>query len=243
MIKKLLLGIAIALALLIATVVWCYKDVLIKAPLTEKVVALTYDDGPNPPHTQALLQVLGEQGVHATFFMKGINVDAFPDAVAEVAAAGHEIGNHSYYHQAMLAFGSRQYRQEITRTNRALENVLGYQPVLFRVPYGAQGIGLTLALEELNMRSIGMGAIGSDWEVFDPRLIADAILDSIEPGAIILLHDGHGDVADPATQDSREASVAATTLLIETLQEQGYRFVTVGEMLELMAHSDQAGAH
>jgi peptidoglycan/xylan/chitin deacetylase (PgdA/CDA1 family) len=241
MIKKILLGILLALALLIATGVWCYQDVLIKAPLTEKVVALTYDDGPNPPHTQALLQVLSEQGVHATFFMKGINVDAFPDSVAAVAAAGHEIGNHSYYHQPMLAFTPGKYRDEITRTNHALKNILGYEPELFRAPYGAQGIGLTLALEELDMRSIGMSAIGNDWEVFDPRLIADAILDAIEPGAIILLHDGHGDVADPAAQDSREASVAATKLLIETLQGQGYRFVTVGQMLELMANSDKVG--
>ena len=93
------------------------------------------------------------------------------------------------------------------------------------------------------MPSIGMNAIGNDWEVSDPRRIAGAVLASIEPGAIILLHDDHGDVSDPAAQDSRAASVAATELLIETLQKQGYRFVSVGEMLELMAHSDNAGAH
>lgn len=243
MIIKLLLGILVVLALLVAIASWCYQDVLIKAPVTEKVVALTYDDGPNPPHTQALLALLTEQDVQATFFMKGINVEAFPDSVAEVAAAGHEIGNHSYHHQPMLAFTPGRYRDEITRTSRALENILGYDPKLFRAPYGAQGIGLTLALAELGMPSIGMNAIGNDWEVFDPRQIADAVLSSIEPGAIILLHDGHGDVADPAAQDSRAATVAATKLLIETLREQGYRFVTVGEMLELMAHSEKAGAH
>jgi peptidoglycan/xylan/chitin deacetylase (PgdA/CDA1 family) len=241
--KKILLGILAALVFFVAMGFWSYQDVLIRAPITEKVVALTYDDGPNPPDTGALLQVLDKHGVKATFFMKGINVEAFPDSVAAVAAAGHEIGNHSYYHKPMLAFTPAAHRAEIVRTNLALENILGYQPRLFRAPYGAQGIGLTLALRELAMRSIGMNAIGTDWSVFDSRLIADAILTSVEPGSIILLHDGHADVADPHAQNSRAASVAATQLIIEALREQGYRFVTIGEMLELMEHSENAGGN
>jgi peptidoglycan/xylan/chitin deacetylase (PgdA/CDA1 family) len=229
--KKILYGVLALLVTFIILGFWSYRDVIISVPVEEKIVALTYDDGPNPPDTQALLKVLANHRVKATFFMKGSNVEAFPDSVRAVAAAGHEIGNHSYHHKPMLSFSKSAYVEEIVRTNEALDTILGYHPGLFRAPYGAQGIGLTQALKQLDMLSVGMSVMGSDWSVSDPRLIADAILDSIEPGAIILLHDGHADVADPRAQDSRAASIAATELIIEALRAQGYGFVTVGELL------------
>jgi peptidoglycan/xylan/chitin deacetylase (PgdA/CDA1 family) len=86
------------------------------------------------------------------------------------------------------------------------------------------------------MPSILMSSNGADWEQTDPALIANKILESIEPGAIILLHDGHGDVDEPAAQQSRAPSVAATGLLIKELKSRGYRFVTVSELMALPAH-------
>lgn len=217
----------------IAVFLWSYSAAIVTAPVTEKVVALTFDDGPNPPHTQALLDTLERHSVKATFFLKGQNVEAFPESVRAVAQAGHEIANHSYSHLPMLSFSKSEMLNELVRTNQLIEDLLDYQPELFRPPYGVQGPGLKMALDELNMTSILMSTHGLDWEVNDPELIANTVLESIEPGSIILLHDGHGDVTDPNAQDSRAASVQATTIIIETLKAQGYRFATVGELIAL----------
>jgi peptidoglycan/xylan/chitin deacetylase (PgdA/CDA1 family) len=232
MIKKILFSIGAISIALVAIGYWSYADAVISVPTDQKWVALTYDDGPNPPDTQALLKVLDKHQVKATFFMKGRNVEAFPEAVRAVAAAGHEIGNHSYEHKPMLSFAKTGYRDEILKTNRALKRILNYSPTLFRPPYGAQGVGLKLALQELQMKSIIMGAAGSDWEETDPRVIADTVLADVHPGTIILLHDGHGDVQDPDTQNSRSASVTATELIIEALHARGYQITTVGELLK-----------
>ena len=212
---------------------WSYKGVIITVPTTEKVVALTFDDGPNPPHTQALLDMLAQHEVMATFFLKGRNVEAFPESVRAVANAGHEIGNHSYFHRPMISLSKTDMREEVVRTNIMIENILGYEPVLFRPPYGAQGPGLKLALQELGMSSILVSTNGADWEVTDPQQIAISVLENIEPGGIILLHDGHGDVDEPETQDSGVATVLATGIIIEELKAQGYRFATVGDLVAL----------
>ena len=126
-------------------------------------------------------------------------------------------------------------REELVRTGDVIEKVLGQRPELFRPPYGLQGMGLKMALDELGMPSILMSSHGVDWEETDPDLIASRILESMEPGAIVLLHDGHGDIDDPAAQESRAPSVVATEILIEELKSQGYRFVTVSELMAAAA--------
>jgi len=233
MVRKIILVLGIALVALCAIFFWSYSEVVITVPVTEKVVALTYDDGPNPPHTQALLDTLAQHGVMATFFLKGRNVAAFPESVLMVANAGHEIGNHSYSHRPMIALSKSDMLEEVVRTNELIENLLGYEPVLFRPPYGAQGPGLKLALDELDMPSILMSTNGTDWEITDPQQIASAVLENIEPGSIILLHDGHGDVDEPDSQDSRAATVAATDIIVVALKARGYRFATVGELMAM----------
>jgi peptidoglycan/xylan/chitin deacetylase (PgdA/CDA1 family) len=233
--RKLFAAMAIVVILLCAVMFWSYSDAVVSVPLDEKVVALTYDDGPNPPHTQALLEMLAQHGVTATFFLKGRNVEAFPESVQAVAQAGHEIGNHSYSHRPMLSLSQSAMREELVRTSDLIENLLGQRPVLFRPPYGLQGPGLKMALDELGMPSILMSSNGTDWEETDPELIANKILESIAPGDIILLHDGHGDVDEPAAQQSRAPSVAATGIVIEELKARGYRFVTVSELIALDA--------
>ena len=221
------------ICVVVAVFLWSYSAAIVTVPVTEKVVALTFDDGPNPPHTQALLDTLEQHSVKATFFLKGQNIEAFPESVRAVAQAGHEIANHSYSHRPMLSFSKSEMLNELVRTNQLIEDLLGYEPDLFRPPYGFQGPGLKMALDELDMTSILMSTHGLDWEVNDPELIANTVLESIEPGSIILLHDGHGDVTDPNAQDSRAASVQSTTIIIETLKAQGYRFATVGELIAL----------
>ena len=187
MLRKLFSAMVVVVILLCAVMFWSYSDAVVSVPLDEKVVALTYDDGPNPPHTQALLKMLAQHGVTATFFLKGRNVEAFPESVQAVAQAGHEIGNHSYSHRPMLSLSQSAMREELVRTSDLIENLLGQRPVLFRPPYGLQGPGLKMALDE------------------------------------------------PAAQQSRAPSVAATGIVIEELKARGYRFVTVSELMALDA--------
>lgn len=220
--------------LLFLFVSWTYSGVLMRVDTPAKVVALTYDDGPNPPDTQALLALLAQRDVRATFFLKGRNVEAFP-ALAATVAAGHEIANHSYHHNAMAGFGRADMQAELERVNTIIEDATGIRPILFRPPYGVQGAGLKRALDALGMRSIGADASGNDWQETDARVIADRVLTDVGPGSIVVLHDGHADVEDPQAQDSRAPTVAATALVIDGLRAAGYRFVTVSELLALAA--------
>lgn len=233
MIRKILFVLLALIGSIVALLAWSYQGAIGSVSTDQKVVALTFDDGPNPPHTEALLDLLDSHNVRATFFPKGRNVEAFPELLRAVAERGHEIGNHSVIHRPMLAFGTAGMRDEVEQANQLIEQLIGVRPVLFRPPFGAQGIGLSRALRELGMLSILTSAAGNDWELTDPVRIAQLVLADVEPGGIILLHDGHGDIDDPLAQDSRAPSVAATEIILQTLTSRGYRFVTVGELLEL----------
>ena len=103
MLKKTLITMGLMIITLGALLWWSYSGAIVRFPMDEKFVVLTFDDGPNPPHTQALLEVLKEHDVKATFFLKGRNIEAFPELVRAVAEAGHEIGNHSYSHRPMFS--------------------------------------------------------------------------------------------------------------------------------------------
>jgi peptidoglycan/xylan/chitin deacetylase (PgdA/CDA1 family) len=233
MIRKTLAVLGLAIAALGAALLWSYSATVAVIPVQEKVVALTFDDGPNPPHTEALLDMLAQHNVKATFFLKGRNIEAFPESVQNVVEGGHEIGNHSYFHKPMISLAESDMLEELVRTNDLIEQYVGEDTTIFRPPFGVQGPGLKMALDTLGMTSVLMSTHGVDWEVSDPQLIADAVLENIEPGSVILLHDGHGDVDDPNAQQSRAPSVEATGIIIETLLAQGYRFETVGDMLAM----------
>ncbi len=135
MIKKVLLLLALTIAGLWGLVAWCYQDVHFSVALNEKVVALTYDDGPSSQDTLALLALLAEQDVRVTFFLKGMNVEAFPELVRAQIEAGHEIGNHSWSHQRMWSFDKAAMLEEIDRTTAAIERITGSPPNYFRPPH------------------------------------------------------------------------------------------------------------
>lgn len=233
MIKKTLTTLTIAVAIIGLFGYWCYSEIVFGIDTERKLVALTYDDGPSAVDTAALLKVLAKHEVKATFFLKGQNVLAFPDSVRDIHDAGHEIANHSYTHKAMYSFSKDDMLAEVQQTNEAINKVLGFTPELFRPPFLVQGAGLKRALSELGMLSIGANANGKDWEVIDPKQIAASILDAIEPGNFILLHDGDGPNPNAHQQQSRQATVEATSLIIEELVTRGYEFMTVGDMLAI----------
>ena len=133
---------------------WTYSGAISSVQVSEKVIALTYDDGPNPPHTEALLELLAEEEVVATFFPKGKNVDAFPEEARAIVTSGHEVANHSYKHMPMTTLSKNVALAEITRAQKTLESVMGVKTDLFRPPFGVQSLGVKRALSELNMTSV-----------------------------------------------------------------------------------------
>jgi peptidoglycan/xylan/chitin deacetylase (PgdA/CDA1 family) len=233
MLRKLVLASLLILAIFFSFIYWLYSDTISQVTVSVPVVALTYDDGPNPPYTENLLDLLEKHDVKATFFPKAENIEAFPEAAIALVEGGHEIGNHSYYHQPMSSTSQAPRMAEVEHANQVIYRVMGIRAKLFRPPFGIQGIGLKRALKELEMTSILMDSAGNDWEETNPAKIAQSILESVQPGSIILLHDGHGDIGKPTRQDSRAATVDASRIIIETLRKQGYRFLTISELLVL----------
>jgi peptidoglycan/xylan/chitin deacetylase (PgdA/CDA1 family) len=196
-----------------------------RGPASRPVVALTFDDGPSEG-TLRVLDQLAKYQVPATFFQIGANVERLGAIARAVAAAGHEIGNHSHTHP-LFCFRSPEFMfQEFARAQGAIGDATGVSPVLLRPPFGARWFGFRAAQRRLHLRSVMWTIIGYDW-----KLRADDIVDRIRrrvsKGAILCLHDGRELRTYP---DVRE-TVAAVGHLIPILRDQGYRFDTVSRLL------------
>lgn len=188
----------------------------------ENVVALTFDDGPDPRYTRQILDVLDRNRVKATFFMVGRAIEDHPEIAKAVYAEGHELGNHSYSHAWMVLKSPFFVRSEIDRTDRLLRNLGVTGAIHFRSPFGAQLIILPYILSQEKKKNILFDVDPRDWETQDPQLLARRILEQTETGSIILLHDGGGE---------RSGTVQALEMIIRELKERGFRFATVSELL------------
>jgi peptidoglycan/xylan/chitin deacetylase (PgdA/CDA1 family) len=195
-----------------------------KINTTEKVVALTYDDGPNPPYTQELLNILENLQAKATFFVVGKNVEQYPEIVKDILSKGHELGNHSYSHSAMIFKRPSVIRNEIKRTDRLLHKFGAKSNIHFRVPYGYKFIILPLILKRMQKKNILWNLDPKDYAASDSETIENYVIEHIQPGSIILMHDGGGD---------RSLTLTATENLIIKLRQQGYEFKTVSDLIEL----------
>ncbi|MER5864068.1 polysaccharide deacetylase family protein [Kitasatospora sp. NPDC002040] len=191
-------------------------------------VALTFDDGPDPVHTRQVLEILDRYGVLATFFCVGHHVTALPDEVRRIAAAGHELGNHSWSHPYLPDLTADQLREQLDRTAAAVARVTGRAPTRFRPPYGALSTGLPTALEGHPATLTMFDVDSRDWTRPGSEQIAATVLTAARPGSVVLMHEGAGD---------RGQTVRALPSIIEGLLERGLEPVTVGE-LEAPPHHD-----
>lgn len=188
-------------------------------------IALTLDDGPTPAHTQGVLDVLADRDVPATFFLTGQSAETYPELVAEIAQAGHEIGNHSYSHKRMVLKSPQFVAEELTRTDQALQSA-GYDgPLHFRPPYGKKLFVLPWILSRQDRLSITWDVDGDGDPALrnDPQAIVDRVIERTQNGSIILLHVMFG---------SRQASRDALPLIIDGLHAKGLTFVTVSDLLQ-----------
>ncbi len=194
----------------------------------KKVVALTYDDGPNPPDTDLLLAVLEQLQVKATFFVLGKQVEQYPETAKIILSKGHELGNHSYSHPKMLWKSQEFIRSEIQKTDRLLREVGVTGNIHFRPPYGLKFVMLPYVLMRLGKVTISWNINSEDYQKLESQAIVDRVLELVKPGSIILLHDALDDLGG-----DRSTTIAATKKLVEILLVNGYEFKTVSELLAL----------
>lgn len=190
----------------------------------DPVVALTYDDGPAMPYTLQLLEVLDRHQVKATFFAVGQRVLEHPQVVQQVLQAGHELGNHSLSHQDLLFKQTYYLWREIGHTDQLLRSLGTPGIIHFRPPRGRGFLGSLALLKLMHKQLIMWDVDPADYKKKrSPEDITRRVLRRVRPGSIVLLHDGGGD---------RARTVLASDRIITALKAQGYRFLTISELLQ-----------
>jgi len=193
-----------------------------------KQIALTYDDGPNDPHTFKLLEVLARHEVHATFFMIGRYVRQRPDIVLDVSRTGHVIGNHTLTHSLLILESAAQTRTELVECRTALTDAVGKHSNLFRPPFGGRRPVTLRIARDLGLETVMWNVTGYDWNAPSAAYVEKKVMGQMRGGDVILLHDG----GHRAMGADRGPTVIATDNLIRRYKDQGFQFVTVTEMME-----------
>lgn len=194
-----------------------------RLPGRDRVVALTFDDGPNPEATPPILDTLAREGVPATFFILGRHADQWPALVSRAAADGHAIGNHGFFHRRLLFRSPAYVRRDLELGAKAIERASGVTPRLFRAPHGNRNPWVSPIARALGERTVGwsLGVWDSDQPGVDE--IARRVVDGVRPGSIVLLHDGDG--YDP--DGDRTQTALALPLIIGALRARGYAFTSL----------------
>ncbi|MBX3220346.1 MAG: polysaccharide deacetylase family protein [Labilithrix sp.] len=207
------LYVAIVLAGVFVLRLRMFADAVIRGPAGARGVVLTFDDGPDPVHTQRVLDILDEHGAKATFFVIGKKVDKHPDVVKEIVARGHEVGVHGWAHDRLFALrGPRRVRRDLARAIRSLERVTKRRPTLFRPPVGHTNPTIARVAEQLELTVVGWSAAGYDGlGGADARKVAARITRGLDDGDIVLLHDAaeRGDHEPTAAKSLPEILAAA----------------------------------
>lgn len=197
-------------------------------PDDQRYIALTFDDGPNPGYTEAVLQVLQENDVKATFFLIGSNVDAHPELARQIADAGMQVASHSYSHEPefyLNKLDGDQVRAQLQQAQDSIYNATGVRTTVVRPPGGNMSADTYLAAgDDLMTCAVGWDLGTGDFNMPGTDYIVDQVLTNAHPGAIVLMHDGGGD---------RSQTAEALAIIIPALKEQGYQFVTIDELIEI----------
>lgn len=203
------------------------KIVYTRCEVPAPVIAITFDDGPNPDTTPRLLDMLKERNIKATFFMVGRCVVTYPQIVKRIADEGHEVANHSWSHPLLTSLGTTSVESQLRRTHDAIVKACGKAPTHYRPPYGEARFAQRKRIQE----TFGYSTILWDVDPLDwqhPRAsqkVHDRILAQTKSGSIILCHDIH------------ETTVAAMPSTLDDLKARGYQFATVSQLIELEAES------
>ena len=189
-----------------------------------KVVALSFDDGPSEFNTPRILDILEHYEVRATFFVLGNRAQKLPGVIERIALDGHDVANHSYSHPSFRSLWPIHMRDELCRTNRAIEHATGLRPALFRPPFGRYPPSSVPLIGGLGMNIILWSVDSYDWENSDPATMASAVVRAARPGSVILLH------------DRESLTVRALPLIIAGLRARGFEIESVSRATGLPAY-------
>jgi peptidoglycan-N-acetylglucosamine deacetylase len=202
----------------------------------EKVVALTFDDGPSPIWTPQILAALKAVDVKATFFMLGMHVQQYPEIAKRVADEGHEIGNHTYDHHGLFYYKPEELNKEVKDAEKIILDATGIKTKYFRPPKAWMTSKEKKQLNSMGYKTVLWSLNSKDWVTFDDRYIVKYILHHVQPGDIILFHDSGG--VFKTEGGNRKETVNTIPRLVQKLRERGYRFVTISQLLDLQKKNE-----
>lgn len=194
-------------------------------PVRRKCMALTFDDGPYPPYTSRLLDVLKEKKIRATFFLVGEQARMHPDLVRRMVDEGHTVGLHAFRHRDFLKLTEEEKEKDLQQGKEILQSITGKKPNYWRPPHGFRDSSVMKIAEEKQLQVVNWSVIPRDWTGIDKQEIYNRVMDKAEDGAVVLLHDGDS----PLYKASRQATVDAVGPLIDSLREKGYHLVSLEE--------------
>jgi peptidoglycan/xylan/chitin deacetylase (PgdA/CDA1 family) len=207
------------------------KDLRPRSLTRDTGIALTFDDGPDPAYTPRVLESLSDLGVRATFFMCGLAATRHPDLVRSVAAEGHTVAGHTWTHRDVRGLSDEEWRTEVDATNHLLEGITGTPVRYFRPPWCTYDRTVLDRLRSSRLVPVLFSASGDDWLTTDPETIARNVINGMQPGAIVLLHDACGDLLLPGgtlssgTQSDRTGTIDALPAIVRATSAAGLRCV------------------
>jgi len=214
-------GVVLATTVVVQGLLTDNNKVIKKVPTTHKVVALTIDDGPHYKTTPQMLAVLKEKNVKLTLFILGENAESHPEILAQAVADGHEIAIHAYSHNSLAKMSKAQVGEELDKAEKTI-TVVAPKPTLFRPPGGAYNDTVTAEAGRRGYTTILWSIDPGDWRRPSVAQVVDSVMKNVEPGSIVLLHDGQYPLPTPE----------AIGIIIDKLRAQGYSIVTVSELLQ-----------
>lgn len=179
---------------------------------------LTFDDGPFPETTPALLEMLSQTGIKATFFFCGRNIERYPDLVATAARDGHQIGNHTHNHYPLLGISNRKFEQELDSTNELIKDITGRATKFFRPPYAVIDQSKARIVADRNMSLVYWGAVAEDWNPIGAQEVTRRIMAQISPGSLIVLHE---------SKHLANQCLESTKMILEKAKSRGLSFDTI----------------
>ena len=203
-----------------------YTPVLFKANTSRKVIAFSFDDGPNPDQTPRILEILRSKNIQAGFFCIGKNIEKNPALLKRIHEDGHIIGNHSYSHHALFDFfTSRRMYEELELTSKLIQNTTGQRPLLFRPPYGVTTPTLAKAISKGKYITVGWNVRSLDTVIDDDARLLKKMIKKIKPGNIFLFH------------DTSEATVKMLPAFIKAVHKKGFEIERPDKLLEIHAYA------
>ncbi|MFZ5816443.1 MAG: polysaccharide deacetylase family protein [Bacillota bacterium] len=206
-----------------------FARTLKRAQPRRRLVALTFDDGPDPVWTPRILQILDRHGVKACFFILGDHAAAHPELVRQIHAAGHEIGVHGYRHRLPALLGLRATLRDVGETVRLLTEITGQRPRFYRPPWGIFNLWTAMAARRHGLVPVVWSLYLSEWShsTTPARICAEALTNA-HPGCVLLLHDAAG---PGSREDAPQLVARALPPLIAGLRRKGYALVSLSELL------------